>query len=96
MFIQCLKVIYSDDCITTSVGGRRTRPVYLSRGVRQGCSLSPLLFALYISDLGNDLCKSGEGFDIEDVNTCALFFADDIVLLSPKAKGLKKLLEITQ
>ena len=82
--------------ITTSVGGRKTRPVYLSRGVRQGCSLSPLLFALYISDLGNDLCKSGEGFDIEDVNICALFFADDIVLLSPKAKGLKKLLEITQ
>ena len=96
VFIQCLKAIYSDDCITTSVGGRKTRPIYLSRGVRQGCSLSPLLFALYISDLGNDLCKTGEGFDIEDVNICALFFADDIVLLSPNAKGLKKLLEITQ
>ena len=96
VFIRCLKVIYSDDCITTSIGGRKTRPIYLSRGVRQGCSLSPLLFALYISDLGNDLCKSGEGFDIEDVNICSLFFADDIVLLSPKAQGLKKLLEITR
>ena len=51
---------------------------------------------MYISDLGNDLCKSGEGFDIEDVNICSLFFADDIVLLSPKAQGLKKLLEITR
>ena len=96
VFIQCLKAIYSDDCITTSIGGRKTRPIYLSRGVRQGCSLSPLLFALYISDLGNDLCKTGEGFDIEDVNICALFFADDIVLLSPKAQGLKRLLDITQ
>ena len=58
--------------------------------------MSPLLFALYISDLGNDLCKSGEGFDVEDVNICSLFFADDIVLLSPTAAGLKKLLAITQ
>ena len=96
VFIQCLKTIYSDDCITTSIGGRITRQIYLSRGVRQGCSLSPLLFALYISDLGHDLCKSGEGFDIEDVNICSLFFADDIVLLSPTAAGLKNLLAITQ
>ena len=96
VFIQCLKVLYSDDCITTSVGGRMTRPIFLSRGVRQGCSLSPLLFALYISDLGHDLCKSGEGFEIADVKICALFFADDIVLLSPTASGLKNLLGITQ
>ena len=55
-----------------------------------------MLFALYISDLGHDLCKSGEGFQIQDVNICSLFFADDIVLLSPSATGLKKLLMITQ
>ena len=96
IFIHCLKIIYSDDSITTSIGGRTTRSIYLSRGVRQGCSLSPILFALYISDLGHELCRSGEGFDIEDVNISALFFADDIVLLSPKAAGLKKLLDISQ
>ena len=96
VFIQCLKNIYSDDYITSSVGGRKTRPIYLSRGVRQGCSLSPLLFALYISDLGHELSNSGEGFDIEDVNISSLFFADDIILLSPKAQGLKRLLETTQ
>ena len=39
---------------------------------------------------------AGEGFDIVDVNICSLFFADDIILLSPTAIGLKKLLEITQ
>ena len=96
IFIKCLKNIYSDDCITSSIGGRKTRPIYLSRGVRQGCSLSPLLFALYISDLGHELSNSGEGFEIEDVNISSLFFADDIVLLSPKAQGLKLLLDITQ
>ena len=95
-FISCLKTIYKDDCITTSVGGRQSRQIFLSSGVRQGCSLSPLLFALYVSDLGHELCKSGEGFDIEDVNIPALFFADDIVLLSSSAQGLKRLLEITR
>ena len=82
--------------LTTSVGGRRTREIFLSRGVRQGCSLSPLLFALYISDLGHELSSSGEGFDIEDANISSLFFADDIILLSPSAQGLKRLLAITQ
>ena len=96
VFINCLKALYTDDYIKASVNGRNTKNIYLSRGVRQGCSLSPLLFALYISDLGHELCLSGEGFDVIDVNICSLFFADDIILLSPTAVGLKKLLAITQ
>ena len=30
-----------------------------------------------------------EGFDLVDVNVCAFFFADGIVLLTPSAGGLK-------
>ena len=96
VFINCLKALYTDDYIKASVNGRNTRNIYLSRGVRQGCSLSPLLFALYISDLGHELCSSGQGFDVSDANICSLFFADDIILLSPTAGGLRKLLAITQ
>ena len=66
----------------------------MSRGVKQGCSLSPILFALYIADLGHELSNCGEGFELQGVKICSLFFADDIVLFSPTAKGLKTIIKI--
>ena len=58
--------------------------------------MSPLLFALYISDLGKELNESDLGVDIHGVCISALFFADDIVLFSPTAKGLKFLIKIVK
>ena len=37
---------------------------------------------LNISELGHGLYSTAEGFVLVDVNVCAPFFADDIVLLS--------------
>ena len=54
-FLQSLKSMYTGDSITTVVNGLSSREVYLRRGLRQGCSLSPLLFNLYISSIGEDL-----------------------------------------
>ena len=93
-FISNIKALYSDDCITSTINGRTTKPVYLSRGVKQGCSLSPMLFALYLVDLGYELSNCDEGFELQGVKICSLFFADDIVLFSPSAKGLKSLIKI--
>ena len=93
-FVNNIETLYNDDCITSNINGRTTRPVYLSRGVKQGCSLSPMLFALYLADLGHELSNCGEGFELQGVKICSLFFADDIVLFSPTAKGLKHLIKI--
>ena len=95
-FISKIKALYTDDCITSNINGRTTMPIYLSRGVKQGCSLSPLLFALYIADLGNELSTCGDGFELQGVKICSLFFADDIVIFSPTAKGLKILIKIVK
>ena len=93
-FVSCIQNLYHDDCISTEVSGIKTRPLYQSRGVRQGCSLSPLLFALYISDLGDELLRSPHGFNIGGVLISSLFFADDLVLLAHSAKGLIDLISI--
>lgn len=95
-FLRCLQALYEGDHVTCSVGGLTTRPVFLGRGLRQGCSLSPLLFALYVAGLGQELSRQTEGVKLFRVCVSALFFADDIVLIARTADGLRSLLRIVQ
>ena len=94
-FLASIQSFYCGDFVAASVAGVSTKEVFLGRGVRQGCSMSPLLFALYLSTMGHDLSRSSQGFLINGrVTISALFFADDIVLISRTAAGLKELLEL--
>ena len=61
-----------------------------------GCNLSPLLFALYISALGAKLNTSGLGIELMGIIICAIFFADDIVLIGRNKEELSALLAITE
>ena len=95
-FLSSLKSLYSDDCIDCVVNGLTTRPIFLRRGLRQGCSLSPLLFALYISEVGNDLTVSHLGFQLGSICVSGLLFADDLVLIARSGAGLKCLLSLVK
>ena len=94
--VGVLKAIYQDDRLVANVNGAKTRELYLGRGLRQGCSLCPILFALYVVDWGRALEASGEGVIIGNVKIGALFFADDVVLVSWTAEGLKRLLKLSE
>ena len=61
-FLETLKAMYKDDSVRCTVNETTTRSVFLRRGLRQGCSLSPMLFALYISEIGEGIATAGEGF----------------------------------
>ena len=66
-------------------------PLYFTQGVKQGCSLSPLLFALYILSLGTALHNTKLGVKIGDEMVTALF----LVLISSTPKtGMNKLLMV--
>ena len=90
-FLDTIKSIYSGDSVQCETNGITTKPIYLRRGLRQGCSLSPMLFNLYISALGNALSISENGVRIGTVCISALFFADDLVVI---ASSREKLLEL--
>ena len=95
-FLGCIKSLYEGDSVDTVINGMSTRPIYLRRGLRQGCSLSPLLFALYISEIGADLSRSTEGFALGGVTFSGLLFADDIVLISRTFDGLAELVKMVK
>ena len=55
--VGILKAMYKDDTLAVDVNGSITELISLGRGVKQGCILSPLLFNIFIADLGDSLSK---------------------------------------
>ena len=62
----------------------------VANGVRQGGILSPHLFNVYVDDLSQILNRCRTGCLSGTINH--LMYADDLVLLSPSATGLRELL----
>jgi len=54
------------------------------------------LFALYVDDLANNLRFSSYGLHVGSLFVGCIFYANDIVLLSPSCFGLQKLLNICE
>ena len=66
----------------------------VSNGVRQGGILSPLFFNVYMDGLSDILCRTECGCTMGGRMLNHLMYADDLVLLSPSAKGLQRLVDI--
>ena len=64
-------------------------------GVRQGESISPFFFNLFLNDLGEALFKGQfQGINIGDINIKPLLYADDLALLSETREDLQVGLDI--
>ncbi len=50
--------------------------------VKQGDTLSPTIFGIFIKDIVDDVKSVNIGINIDGINVCILLYADDIVLLS--------------
>ena len=65
----------------------------ITRGLRQGCFLSPLLFSLYINSLVEKLRGVGVGVECWGRMVTALLYADDAVLLAEDEVQVKRVLK---
>ena len=93
--VALIRSMYFNDSVRVNLNEGLSDPVYFTQGVKQGCSLSPMLFALYIASLGMALDGTKLGVKLGNVILTALFFADDLLLLSRTPKqGMNKLLRI--
>ena len=80
--LQMVQSMYYNDNVVIKLSQGLSAPLWFTRGVKQGCALSPLLFALYIAGLGIRLQESKLGIEIGGVHLTGLFFADDLILVS--------------
>ena len=100
IFIKWIKTLYFCPKITIKNNGWMTDYIDITRSVRQGCSLSALLFILVIDVLAMHIKKdkSIEGIPIHTLISCPTNFkkeikislyADDIVLTLSNENSLK-------
>ena len=93
-FLLSVIFLYLNMSCTVKWGTKHSRSFDIPSGTKQGGILSPDFFSLYVNDLIDLLVDSGFGCHIINMVITCLFFADDIVLLSPSRHGLQKLLDI--
>ena len=96
LLIRLLIFMYTNQKLRVRWGDH-TSPVFdASNGVKQGGVLSPILFAVYVDGLFNRLKKSGVGCQMGNYFIGCILFADDVTLICPTIKGLRKMVAICE
>ena len=93
-FFNIIRNIYMNDTSRIKIQNQCTETFEISKGVRQGCVLSPLLFNIFLSDLVKNLSLKEGKVKIADTEIASIVWADDIVLLAENEGGLQQMLNV--
>ena len=62
-------------------------------GVRQGCTISQLLFNLYSEFMIKEAMENMEGIKFNEINIIDIHYADDVILVVDKGKKIQKMID---
>lgn len=85
-FLSVIKELYSESKAAVWDGSNLSDWFATDIGVKQGCPLSALLFALFVNDIVAELPG---GIRIAGTTVNVLLYADDLVLMSESPEGLQ-------
>lgn len=93
-----INLCYTDICTRLVVNGKLSRPIQIKSSVRQGCPLSPLLFAAYLEPLCRKIISNHliQGLQIGTETTKILAYADDVTVVCTTKEGVQQTLEDIQ
>ena len=86
---KVIKQMYEFSRSVVLLEGETSNTFSLEQGVAQGCSLSPILFSIFINDLLIEVEKAGLGVQLNNGKSIGcLLFADDFVGMSDSSENL--------
>ena len=83
-YIRSIYNIYKNtECVVKS-GQQVSKKIKITKGLKQGCSMSPTLFKIYVQEALNQWCKkcSRMGIEMGESNFYTMLFADDQIILA--------------
>lgn len=88
-FLASLRAMYGNVNFAVKTDGKVSEYFKSNLGVKQGCTLSPLLFNLFIADLPLIFDHNCDPAILNDSKLSCLMFADDLIIMSQSASGLQ-------
>ena len=92
---RVIKTMYNSSRSAVLLEGEKSSIFSVEQGVVQGCSLSPILFSVFISDLLEEIDRTPIGIQLKSGNMVGgLLFADDFVGITESFENLQQLIDI--
>jgi hypothetical protein len=90
--LSAMQSLYDNVQCAIRINGVLSSWFSVNNGVKQGCLLSPTLFAVYVNDLAKMINELNCGIVMGDSEISILLFADDIAFVSDSEIGMQQML----
>ena len=91
--VMLLLNLYKSSSAVVSWNGFLSKPYHVFAGVRQGGSISPVLFSVYVNSVIEILSKCSLGCSIGLTYLGVIMYADDLLLISGSVSNLQKMID---